>query len=86
MTKPKIFARITVEQGIALIDQMIRDIKARPSLARSTFGMSVRSKIVGIRAAIEDGAAFTRPMEVALENWNYAIHRNHPLDDRDTLQ
>jgi hypothetical protein len=25
-------------------------------------------------------------MELALENWNYAIHRNHPLDSVDTLQ
>jgi hypothetical protein len=69
-----------------LIDQMILDIKARPALRQSDFGMSVRSKIAGIRSSLEDGANFTRPMELALENWNYAIHRNHPLDSVDTLQ
>jgi hypothetical protein len=86
VTKPRTLASITTEQGIALIDQMLLDIKARPSLLRSEFGKSVRFKLTGIRASIEDGAAFTRPMELALENWNYAIHRNHPLDGEDTLQ
>jgi hypothetical protein len=86
MPKAKEPATIPKEQGVVLIDQMLKDIKRTPSLRGTDFGNSVRFKITGIRAHIKDGGFFSRRMEAALESWNFAIQRHIKLDSEELIQ
>ncbi len=73
-TKPD--AKITPGQAIKVIDEMLKDIKRNKKLQRSNFGFSVQSNLTEMRAGLQDGRRFTLRMELALENWNIAIHRD----------
>lgn len=69
-------AFITPLQGIEVIRQMLRDIDDDSQLQQSVFGSSVHKSLVSMAARLTDGAFFSHRMEVALENWNIAIHRD----------
>jgi len=74
-TKVRVHAALTNDQGILLINELIETIDQIPNLAKSFFGSDVREHLVSMRARLKDGAFFSRPMEVALENWGKAISK-----------
>jgi len=66
-------SKMSNEQGILWIDNVVADINGCKDLLDSRFGTDVKEKLLSMRAHLKDGGVFTEKMEVALRNWNTGV-------------
>ena len=66
-------ASITPEQGILIIDAMVKDIDGCPDLAKSDFGKDVRRQALNLKGHLREGGFFSAKAEKAINNWNKGV-------------
>lgn len=77
---------ITSEQGIKVIEDMMKTLDGDPQLRRSSFGRSVRLNLIEMKAGFRDGRRMTIGRQMALENWGVAINRSSTRKAAESIQ